>query len=85
MIWINTSHFEVSTVREKALKSNHSLTPYEVYRDQRTTHILDCKFCPGRDKGYHMVLQQAQVKLRLHGTRQAARLRRDSRAANIET
>ena len=25
------------------------------------------------------------LKLRLHGTRQAARLRRDSRAANIET
>ena len=25
------------------------------------------------------------VKLRLHGTRQAARLRRDSRAAEIET
>ena len=25
------------------------------------------------------------VKLRLHGTRQAARLRRDSRAANIKT
>ena len=29
--------------------------------------------------------QYTHVKLRLHGTRQAARLRRDSRAANIET